>query len=167
MIEIVEANNDKMVAKAKALFLEYAESLGFDLCFQNFDRELDEFPGQYAPPMGRLFLALAENQPIGCIGLRPFGKGVCEMKRLYVKPDFREKKAGRFLAQAVIKAGSSIGYEVMRLDTLPTMESANLLYKSLGFRQIKSYRHNPIKGAIYMELSLVGAGGKTGSHLKL
>jgi putative acetyltransferase len=154
MIEIVEANTDDLITKAKDLFQKYAESLGFDLCFQNFDQELDDFPGQYSPPMGRLFLALSENQPIGCVGLRFFEKGVCEMKRLYVRPDFRGRKAGRLLAEATIKAGKIIRYEIMRLDTLPSMESANILYKSLGFRQIEPYRHNPIKGAIYMELNL-------------
>ena len=154
MIEIVEANTDDSIAEARELFQEYAESLGFDLCFQNFDQELDDFPGQYSPPMGRLFLALSENQPIGCVGLRSFEKGVCEMKRLYVRLDFRGRKAGRLLAEATIKAGKVIRYEIMRLDTLPSMESANILYKSLGFRQIESYRHNPIKGAIYMELNL-------------
>ena len=154
MIEIVEANTDDLITKAKELFQEYAESLGFDLCFQNFDQELDDFPGQYSPPMGRLFLALSENQPIGCVGLRSFEKGVCEMNRLYVRPDFRGRKAGRLLAEATIKAGKVIRYEIMRLDTLPSMESANILYKSLGFRQIEPYRHNPIKGAIYMELNL-------------
>lgn len=171
MIEIVEADDDDRVAESKALIQEYAESLGFDLCFQNFDQELDGFPGQYGPPEGRLFLALAENKPVGCVGLRPFEKGICEMKRLYVKPDFRKRKVGRRLVEAVINAANIIGYEVMRLDTLPAMESANLLYRSLGFRQIRSYRHNPIKGAIYMELPLVSAGagkgrmGLTGSAL--
>ena len=154
MIEIVEANTDDLIAKARALFEEYAASLGFDLGFQNFDQELEDFPVQYSPPAGRLFLALAENRPIGCVGLRFFAKGVCEMKRLYVRPDFRGRKAGRLLAQAAFKAGKSIGYESMRLDTLSSMESANTLYQSLGFRQIPPYRHNPIEGAIYMELNL-------------
>jgi putative acetyltransferase len=154
MIEIIEANTADFVAKAKELFQEYAGSLGFDLCFQNFDQELDDFPGQYSPPMGCLFLALSENQPIGCVGLRSFEKGVCEMKRLYVRPDFRGRKAGRLLAEAAIKAGKAIGYEIMRLDTLPSMVGANILYKSLGFREIEPYRHNPMKGAIYMELNL-------------
>jgi ribosomal protein S18 acetylase RimI-like enzyme len=154
MIEIVEANTDDLIAKAKELFQEYAESLGFDLCFQNFDQELEDFPGQYSPPMGRLFLALSENQPIGCVGLRFFEKGVCEMKRLYVRPEFRARKAGRLLTEAAIKASKVIRYEIVRLDTLPSMERANILYKSLGFRQIEPYRHNPIKGAIYMELDL-------------
>ncbi len=154
MIRIVEANTDDLIAKAKELFQEYAESIGFDLCFQNFEQELDEFPGKYSPPMGRLFLALSENHPIGCVGLRSFDKGICEMKRLYVRPDFRGRKVGRRLTEATIKAGKVIGYEIMRLDTLPSMETANILYKSLGFKQIDPYRHNPIKGAIYMEMDL-------------
>ena len=115
MIEIVEANTDDLIAKAKELFQEYAESLGFDLCFQNFDQELDDFPGQYSLPMGRLFLALSENQPIGCVGLRSFEKGFCEMKRLYVRPDFRGRKAGRLLAEATIKAGKVIRYDIREL----------------------------------------------------
>ena len=154
MIEIVEANTNDLIAKTKKLFQEYAESLGFDLCFQGFDQELDDFPGQYSQPMGRLFLALSENLPIGCVGLRPFEKGFCEMKRLYVRPDYRGRKAGRLLAEATIKAGKVVGYEIMRLDTLPSMEGANILYKSLGFRQIEPYRYNPIKGAIYRKLNL-------------
>ena len=154
MIKIVEANRDDLIKKAKELFQEYAATLGFDLCFQNFDQELHDFPSQYSPPMGRLFLALSKNRPVGCVGLRFFKQGICEMKRLYVKSDFRGTKAGRLLAESAIKAGKGIGYEVMRLDTLPSMESANSLYKSLGFRRIEPYRHNPIKGAIYLELGL-------------
>lgn len=154
MIDIIEANTDELVAKAKELFQEYSESLGFDLCFQNFDQELNDFPGQYSSPEGRLYLAVSDNQPIGCVGLRYFVNGICEMKRLYVKPHSRGKKAGRLLAEAVINAAKHIGYEYMRLDTLPSMESANYLYKTLGFKQIEPYRHNPIEGAIYMELNL-------------
>ncbi len=154
MIEIVEANTEELIAKAKVLFQEYAESLGFDLCFQNFNQEMNNFPGQYSPPKGRLYLAYSEKQPIGCVGLREFGKGICEMKRLYVRPDFRGKKVGKLLAEAVINAAKHIGYEYMRLDTLPSMRSANILYKSLGFRQIEPYRLNPIEGAIYLELNL-------------
>jgi len=154
MIEIVEANTDELIAKAKDLFQEYAASLEFDLGFQNFDQELNSFPGQYSEPSGRLYLALCERQPIGCVGLRYFEKGICEMKRLYVKPNFRGKQAGRALAEASIQAARNIGYAYMRLDTLPSMESANKLYKSLGFEQIEPYRHNPIEGTIYMQLKL-------------
>ena len=154
MIEILEANTDDLIAIAKELFQEYAESLGFDLCFQNFARELDYFPGQYSAPAGRLYLARYGNQVIGCVGLRYFEKGICEMKRLYVRPNFRGKQAGRALAEASIRAAADIGYDCMRLDTLPSMESAYKLYRSLGFGPIEPYRHNPIEGAIYMELKL-------------
>lgn len=154
MIDIVPANTNELVTKAKELFQEYAESLGFDLCFQNFDQELADFPGQYSPPRGHLFLAVSENHPIGCVALRGFGKGVCEMKRLYVRPDFRGRRAGRLLAETVINAAKDIGYDCMRLDTIPSMKSANFLYKSLGFKEIKPYRPNPIEGALYLELGL-------------
>ena len=131
MTEIVQADTKELIAAAKKLFKEYAKSLHFDLCFQNFDQELLDFPVQYSPPRGRLFLALSKNQPIGCVALRDFGKGMCEMKRLYVRFDYRERKIGRMLAEAVINSAKDIGYDFMRLDTLPFMESANNLYKKL------------------------------------
>jgi len=154
MIEIVEANTKILITKVKELFLEYSESLGFDLSFQNFDAELDNFPVQYSPPTGSLFLALSQNLPIGCVGVRYFEDGICEMKRLFVKPNFRGKRVGRLLAEAAVKAGKILGYERMRLDTLPTMEKANHLYRSLGFIEIEPYRYNPIEGAKYLELNL-------------
>ena len=154
MAEIVRANRDKLIAQAKDLFQEYAESLGFGLCFQDFDAELDSFPMQYSPPAGDLFLALSENQPIGCVGVRFLEKGICEMKRLYVRPNFRGNNAGRELSEAAIEAGKTLGYKRMRLDTLPSMEIANRMYKSLGFVEIDPYRHNPLEGAIYLELNL-------------
>jgi putative acetyltransferase len=154
MLEIIEANTDRLIAEAKGLFQEYAESLGFDLCFQNFEQELIDFPGQYSPPRGRLFLAVSENHPIGCVGLRDFGSDMCEMKRLYVRPDFRGQSAGRLLAQKVIDAAREIGYDCMRLDTIPFMKSANHLYRSLGFKEIQAYRPNPIAGALFLELTL-------------
>jgi ribosomal protein S18 acetylase RimI-like enzyme len=154
MIDIVKANTDERIAQAKALFQEYAESLGFDLCFQNFDVEMDRFPDQYSPPRGGLFLALSQNRPIGCVGVRYFDEGICEMKRLYVRPAFRGKHAGRNLAVAAIEAGKTLGYKQMRLDTLRSMERANQLYKTLGFVEIEPYRKNPLDGAIYFELRL-------------
>jgi ribosomal protein S18 acetylase RimI-like enzyme len=154
MIEIVEANTKILITKVKELFLEYSESLGFDLSFQNFDAELDNFPVQYSPPTGSLFLALSQNLPIGCVGVRYFEDGICEMKRLFVKPNFRGKCVGRLLAEAAVKAGKFLGYERMRLDTLPTMEKANHLYRSIGFIEIEPYRYNPIEGAKYLELNL-------------
>ena len=154
MITIIEANTDELIAQAKSLFLEYAEALDFSLCFQNFDKELDNFPIQYSPPTGDLLLALSENDAIGCVGIRHFEKGICEMKRLYVKPQYRGKKVGKELAVSAIRSGKKLGYECMRLDTLSSMQTANNLYASLGFTEIDPYRDNPMDGAIYMELNL-------------
>ena len=109
---------------------------------------------QYASPTGCLFLAFEEKEPVGCVGLRLFEKKICEMKRLYVKPEFRNLKIGKLLVEAVINEARLLNYEAMRLDTLDSMQRANILYKSFGFKQIEPYRHNPIEGAIYFELSL-------------
>lgn len=153
-MRIIEANTNELIMQAKSLFLEYAESLDFDLCFQNFDNELENFPSQYFPPTDSLFLALSEKEAIGCVGIRYFEKDICEMKRLYVKPEYRGQKAGKELAVSAIKSGKALGYEYMRLDTLFSMETANRLYRSLDFIEINPYRDNPIDGAIYMELNL-------------
>ncbi len=154
MMRIIEANTDELIIQVKSLYLEYAESLDFDLCFQNFDNEMEDFPNHYSPPTGNLLLALSENEPMGCVGVRFFEKDICEMKRLYIKPEYRGKKAGKELAVSAIKSGKALGYGYMRLDTLSSMETANQLYKSLGFIEIDPYRDNPIDGAIYMELNL-------------
>jgi ribosomal protein S18 acetylase RimI-like enzyme len=154
MIRIIEATTNELITKAKSLFLEYSETLDFSLCFQNFDDELKNFPNQYSPPTGNLFLALCEYEAIGCVGTRYFGKDICEMKRLYIRPEYRGQGAGKELAISAIKSGIALGYEYMRLDTLSSMETANQLYKSLGFIEIAPYRDNPIDGAIYMELNL-------------
>jgi ribosomal protein S18 acetylase RimI-like enzyme len=154
MTKIVNANTDDLIAKMKKLFYEYAESLGFDLSFQNFKQEMENFPVQYSPPSGCLFVALSGNNALGCVGLRSFDNGICEMKRLYVKPEARGQKIGRALAESIISAATEIGYEHMRLDTIPTMVGANRLYKTLGFQEIQPYRYNPIEGTIYLELNL-------------
>ena len=154
MITIIEANTDELIAQAKSLFLEYAESLDFSLCFQNFDDELENFSSQYSPPTGNLFLAFSEDEAVGCVGIRHFEKGICEMKRLYVKAEYRGQKVGKELAVSAIRSGKKLGYECMRLDTLSSMQTANHLYASLGFTEIDPYRDNPIDGAIYMELNL-------------
>ena len=154
MIEIIAATSTELIADAKALFKEYAASLNFNLCFQGFDRELAEFPGEYTAPRGGLYVARLENRSIGCVGFRPFEQGICEMKRLYVKPVFRGDRTGLRLAETVIDAARASGYRCMRLDTLTSMKAANQLYESLGFVEISPYRPNPIEGALYLELEL-------------
>ncbi len=136
------------------LFREYADALGFDLCFQDFEHELACLPGDYAPPSGRLLLAMEDSDPVGCVALRGLDSVVCEMKRLYVRPGHRGRGTGRQLAEAVIKAAREFGYSKMRLDTVPWMTEAVRLYESLGFHDIPAYRPNPIPGARYLELRL-------------
>jgi ribosomal protein S18 acetylase RimI-like enzyme len=154
MLEIYKASTDKDIETAKILFVEYADSLGFDLAFQDFDKELANLPGQYCPPRGCLLLAEYKNQPAGCVALRPLSDEICEMKRLYVRPQFRDLGIGRALADTIIEKARKIGYTLMRLDTVPTMKTARALYQSLGFKQINPYRYNPIEGAGFMELKL-------------
>jgi ribosomal protein S18 acetylase RimI-like enzyme len=154
MLRIKPVETDADVADARQLFEEYAAATGVDLCFQNFAQELATLPGLYAPPGGRLLLAWDDADLAGCVALRPTADGACEMKRLYVRPEFRARKAGRALVEAVIAAAREIGYARMRLDTLPTMTRARALYTSLGFREVAPYYENPVAGTVYMELDL-------------
>jgi len=154
MLKIIHVESGKNLEAVKSLFEEYAESLGFDLCFQNFDEELANLPGDYVPPEGCLLLAMYRDKVAGCVGLRKLSDGVCEMKRLYVRPDLRGLKIGRKLAKAVIEQARSVGYARMRLDTVPSMKAARALYISLGFSEISPYRYNPIEGTVFMELAL-------------
>lgn len=140
---------------ARGLFREYQRSLNVDLCFQDFEHELATLPGEYAPPSGRLFLCYDEGMLAGCVTLRKLDDVSCEMKRLYVRPGFRGKQLGRRLTEAVIEEARNIGYERMKLDTLPMMTAAIALYRSLGFQPTAPYRLNPVPGALYMELTLV------------
>jgi putative acetyltransferase len=150
-----QAETPSQIAQARELFLEYAQSLGFSLCFQNFDKELASLPGDYAPPDGRLLLAEYEVQVAGCVALHKLQPGICEMKRLYLRPQFRGKGLGRILAQRIMTEGRQIGYSRMRLDTVePVMKDAVAMYRKLGFKEIAPYRANPIEGAMYMELEL-------------
>jgi putative acetyltransferase len=147
------------IGVARELFREYAASLDFDLEFQGFRQELATLPGSYAPPEGRLLLAWEGKEPAGCVALRPIGLGICEMKRLYVRPPYRGTGLGRRLAERIIQEARDTGYVTMRLDTLPAMTGARLLYQSLGFRPIPPYRPNPIDGAVFLELTLPTAQG--------
>jgi ribosomal protein S18 acetylase RimI-like enzyme len=153
--ELIQAMLPEHIEQTRTLFLEYAESLGFSLCFQSFDEELKNLPGAYAAPSGRLLLARYDQQPSGCVALRKLEANVCEMKRLYVRPAYRGKGLGRILVERVIAEARAIGYERMRLDTIASsMQDAVELYRKLGFQEISPYRANPIEGALYLELLL-------------
>jgi putative acetyltransferase len=151
---IVPAQGPEQLALVRELFLEYAQSLGIDLCFQNFERELAELPGAYEPPEGRLLLAMDRLVVAGCVALRNLGDRNCEMKRLYVRPAHRAQGVGGKLARAVIAEATAEGYERMRLDTLESLEAALRLYQSLGFRPIDPYYNNPHGGTVFLELGL-------------
>lgn len=154
-LHAVQAESAGEIAIARELFLEYAQSLGFSLCFQGFDKELAGLPGDYAPPDGRLLLARRDGQPAGCVALHKIEDEICEMKRLYVRPQFRGKGLGKSLAEHIINEAREIGYKRLRLDTVePVMRTAVAMYRALGFKEIAPYRTNPIDGALYMELEL-------------
>ncbi len=154
MLEIIEAYDGKGLEAVRKLFQEYASSLGISLDFQNFDEELGALPGDYRPPAGRLLLAQWAGKPAGCVALRSIEGPICEMKRLYTRPQFRRLGIGRALCEGVIEEARRIGYQRMRLDTLPSMASARAMYFAFGFREIAPYRYNPIEGAMFLELEL-------------
>jgi ribosomal protein S18 acetylase RimI-like enzyme len=177
-LTIIQASSSLHIAQARELFQEYGASLGFDLCFQSFEAELAGLPGDYAPPSGRLLLAFADagltnadrTTPAGVIALHAFAdplsafanrrsdptsERICEMKRLYVRPQFRGQRIGQQLIDTLISAAREIGYTRLRLDTIVGhMDKAIALYRSYGFKEIPSYRLNPVEGVIYMELDL-------------
>jgi ribosomal protein S18 acetylase RimI-like enzyme len=152
--DVVLATSADHIATTRRLFREYEASLGIELTFQGFAQEVAALPGAYALPAGRLFLAIDGAEPAGCVALRPLGDGLCEMKRLYVRPTARGARLGRRLADTVIREARAIGYTRMRLDTLPSMKEAFALYQTLGFREIAPYYENPIVGTRFMELDL-------------
>jgi len=157
-ITIYETGYENDVSEVKSLFIEYAKSLNFDLCFQGFDEELTTLPGKYSPPEGIIYLAKLNDKIAGCIALRKLEKGVCEMKRLYVRPEFRRNGIGKLLCDKLLEKARSIGYKKMRLDTIShLMKDAVKLYKSYGFYEIPAYYKNPQEGVIYMELELMSS----------
>lgn len=153
--QLFQATTDEHINAARTLFQEYEAGLGISLCFQNFDQELKNLPGDYAPPDGRLLLVVENDELSGCIAMRRLSDGVCEMKRLFVRPVYRASGLGRFLAESIIDEARKLGYTHMRLDTIPgKMDKAIALYQSLGFVEIEPYRENPVAGAKFMELKL-------------
>jgi len=154
-IDLIQATDPKHIEQVRTLFLEYAGSLDFSLCFQSFDEELKSLPGAYGPPNGRLLLALNQGHAAGCIALRKLETGICEMKRLYVRPADRGLGLGRLLVERLIAEARAMGYERMRLDTVESaMKDAIALYRKLGFHEIKPYTAIPIESALWMELML-------------
>jgi GNAT superfamily N-acetyltransferase len=156
MLEIVQADIPEQTVTACELMMEYAAWLEFKLCFQGYEEEIQSLTGKYAPPAGRLLLALWDGQPAGVIALRPLEEpGVCEMKRLYVRPEFRRHQIGRILAERIIAEAAEIGYSRMRLDTISgKMDSAIAMYRTLGFAEIDSYYKTPVGETLFMELAL-------------
>jgi putative acetyltransferase len=159
MLRITEALAEPGISQARQLFREYATYPGVEACLRDFEGELTSLPGVYAPPTGRLFLALRQglggnNEPIGCVGLRKLEDGICEMKRLYVRSGFRNEGVGQILVENLIEDARAIGYSKMRLDTLPIMHEAHALYRRFGFIEIGPYLKNPTPNALCFELAL-------------
>jgi ribosomal protein S18 acetylase RimI-like enzyme len=154
MIKIVPATTPSQFQTLRDLFREYEAFLQVDLCFQHFEDELANLPGRYAPPQGALLLATAAGQAAGCVAMRPLDTGVCEMKRLYVRPAYLGQGIGKKLALGIIERAGEAGYSQMRLDTLAKLGPALSLYAALGFQKCPPYYANPLAGVIYMERAL-------------
>ena len=155
IVRIIFAETAAHMTEAKQLFREYENFLDIDLCFQGFEEELAGLPGKYAPPQGTLLLALTDEEVSGCVAVRKFDTNICEMKRLYVRPQYRGYKIGKMLAEEIIDEAIKLGYSTMLLDTLAHLKKAMALYQSLGFRERDPYYHNPLAGVIYWELDLL------------
>lgn len=153
-MDIIRAETPAHIAAARRLFRDYERFLGVDLCFQNFEAELAGLPGKYAPPEGALLLAMEGDQAAGCVALRRLEPGICEMKRLFVRPAHRGQGMGRKLAVRVIEEARTLGYQRMRLDTLARLTQALRLYRSLGFVEIPAYYPNPLSEVLYWELTV-------------
>jgi putative acetyltransferase len=157
-ISVFSPDDSVTLEATRALFLEYAKSLQVDLCFQDFDQELRNLPGEYSAPRGALLVASVNGEWAGCCAMRPLDSSdytnACEMKRLYVRPQFRGRGLGRRLAEAILEAGRLAAYDCILLDTLDDMESARALYEELGFESIPPYYYNPIAGAHYLKADL-------------
>ena len=154
MTEFITAATEEDYREARILLREYEAEIEVDLCFQGFEEELDTLERVYGPPGGVFFLLRQEGRIAGCVALKDLGGGVCEMKRLFLRPGFRGGGLGRRCAERIVRTAREMGYRAMRLDTLPAMHAAIALYRSMGFRQIAQYTENPLEGALFMELRL-------------
>lgn len=156
MLTILQAETSEHVNTARQMIEEYAAWLEFKLCFQGFEEEMQVLPGKYSPPDGRLLIALWDGKPAGVIALRPLDDpGLCEMKRLYVRPEFRGHQIGRLLAERIIHDATEAGYSRMKLDTVAgQMDRAIAMYRELGFAETTSYYQTPIGQTLFMELKL-------------
>jgi GNAT superfamily N-acetyltransferase len=154
IIEIKNMDSQETINLGKEILMEYEDAIGVDLCFQNFQEEVKNLPGKYAPPEGAFLLAFIDGQLAGCVALRKNLDKICEMKRLYVRKDFRKHKIGLLLVKAVIEEAKKLGYDKLRLDTLPTMQAAQRIYEEFGFQDIEPYIYHPMEGTRYMELQL-------------
>lgn len=154
MITIQSPQSELDYEHVGQMLQSYAQMLGIDFCTGNIDKEIGELPGQYGPPRGLLLIATVDGQPAGCVGLRDLGDDICEMKRLFIKPQFRGQGIGRQLATRLISEAMNLGYHTMRLDTLESMTAARALYKSMGFAPIEPYNIHPPECTHFMELQL-------------
>lgn len=155
MPHIYRATSEDDLDAARRLFHEYVGELDFDLDFQDVDRELETLPGPYAPPAGAILLTEVDDEPVGVVAVQPLDdEGVCEMKRLYVRPAHRNEGLGRRLAMAIVEVARDLGYETMRLDTVASMTAARSVYRSLDFEERPPYYHNPLDDVVYMERPL-------------
>jgi len=166
VVEIIEARTEEEFAAARRLFVEYADWLGENLYFQGFEQELESLPGAYAPPTGCLLLAREGDTWAGCVAVRRLEGDValCEMKRLWVRPAYRERGLGRRLGEEIMRRARVLGYGRMRLDTLADMTPARRLYESLGFYEIPAYYNNPLDDVVYYEARLGRTGTKGRRH---
>ncbi|MEY4978969.1 MAG: hypothetical protein RLZZ352_1239 [Pseudomonadota bacterium] len=157
-IELRWLQDPQDIDTTRQLFLDYEADLGIDLCFQGFQQELQNLPGDYAPPSGGLALVYVDGQAAGCCAFRPLWSSdhldACEMKRLFVRPAFRGFGLGRLLVDGILAEARLAGYTTMLLDTLSDMEAARALYQEAGFYEIAPYYHNPIAGAHYLKVDL-------------
>jgi putative acetyltransferase len=154
-IQFVEATTENQFNDAKALFIEYGESLGFSLCFQGFQEELDTIQQHYNSSLGGIWLAYSEVKAVGVVALRKFGDNTGEVKRMYVQPNYHGNGIGKKLMQLLIDKANAVGYNSIKLDTLTTMKPAIHIYESFGFEEIEAYRFNPLEQVIYMEKKLI------------